>query len=305
MNMVTGGASASLAAALTQAAQEIDSALDQLLPTTEGDEARLYEAMRYSTIGGGKRMRGFLVLEAARQFGVSRSAALRVACAVEMVHAYSLIHDDLPAMDDDDLRRGKPTSHREFDEATAILAGDALQCHAFSVLADEATHPDPGVRIELVRLLARAAGPRGMCGGQMLDILAGQSGAALDEPAIGRLQLMKTGKLIEFPAEAGAVLGKAASSQRAALAAYGRDLGAAFQIADDLLDATATTETMGKATAKDAGAGKATLVGLLGIERSRMQAERLVAQARDHIDMFGDRAELLRALADYVIERRN
>lgn len=304
--MLTGGATAAtLAAALTEAAREIDGALDQLLPTVEGDEARLFEAMRYSTIGGGKRMRGFLVLEGARQFGVSRSAALRVACAIEMMHAYSLIHDDLPAMDNDDLRRGKPTSHRQFDEATAILAGDALQCHAFTILADEATHPDPGVRIELVRMLARAAGPRGMCGGQMLDIMAEQATAPLEEPAIGRLQLLKTGKLIEFSAEAGAVLGKAASSQRAALAAYGRDLGAAFQIADDLLDATASTETMGKATAKDAGAGKATLVGLLGIERSRLQAERLVAQARDHIDMFGDRAELLRALADYVIERRN
>ncbi|MEI6160345.1 MAG: polyprenyl synthetase family protein [Roseococcus sp.] len=306
MNMVIGGASAaSLAAALTEAALDIDEALDQLLPMVEGDEARLFDAMRYSTIGGGKRMRGFLVLEGAKQFGVSRSAALRVACAIEMMHAYSLIHDDLPAMDDDDLRRGKPTSHKQFDEATAILAGDALQCHAFTVLADEATHPDPAVRIELVRMLARAAGPRGMCGGQMLDIMAEEATTPLDEPAIGRLQLLKTGKLIEFSAEAGAVLGKAASSQRHALASYGRDLGAAFQIADDLLDATASTETMGKATAKDADAGKATLVGLLGIERSRMQAERLVAQARDHIEIFGDRADLLRAMADYVIERRN
>jgi farnesyl diphosphate synthase len=306
MTMVIGGASAaSLAAALTEAAQDIDEALDQLLPVVEGDEARLFEAMRYSTIGGGKRMRGFLVLEGAKQFGVSRSAALRVASAIEMMHAYSLIHDDLPAMDNDDLRRGKPTSHKAFDEATAILAGDSLQCHAFTVLADEATHPDPAVRIELVRMLARASGPRGMCGGQMLDIMAEQASEPLDEPAIGRLQLLKTGKLIEFSAEAGAVLGKAAGSQRHALAAYGRDLGAAFQIADDLLDATASTEAMGKATAKDADAGKATLVGLLGIERSRMQAERLVAQARDHIEIFGERADLLRALADYVIERRS
>jgi len=306
MNTVLGGASAaSLAAALTEAAQEIDAALDQLLPVVEGDEARLFDAMRYSTIGGGKRVRGFLVLEGARQFGVSRSAALRVACAIEMMHAYSLIHDDLPAMDNDDLRRGKPTNHKAFDEATAILAGDALQCHAFTILADEATHPDPAVRIELVRMLARAAGPRGMCGGQMLDMLADQASAPLEEPAIGRLQLLKTGKLIEFSAEAGAVLGKAASSQRHGLASYGRDLGAAFQIADDLLDATASTQDMGKATAKDARAGKATLVGLLGVERSRMQAERLVAQARDHIENFGERADLLRALADYVIERRH
>jgi len=306
MDMGTGGTSAAaLAAALTDAAQQIDAALDQLLPTVEGDEARLFDAMRYSTIGGGKRMRGFLVLEGAKQFGVSPSAALRVACAIEMVHAYSLIHDDLPAMDNDDLRRGKPTNHKAFDEATAILAGDALQTHAFNILADEPTHSDPAVRIELVRMIARAAGPRGMCGGQMLDIMAGEATAPLDESAIGRLQLLKTGKLIEFSAEAGAVLGKAASSQRHALAAFGRDLGAAFQIADDLLDATASTESMGKATAKDAGAGKATLVGLLGIERARLHAERLVAQARDHIDIFSDRADLLRALADYVIERRN
>jgi farnesyl diphosphate synthase len=290
---------------MAAAAREIDEALDQLLPAVEGDEARLYDSMRYSTIGGGKRLRGFLVLEGARQFSVSREAALRVASAIEMIHAYSLIHDDLPAMDDDDLRRGKPTNHKAFDEATAILAGDALQSQAFYVLAGEATHPDPAVRIELVRMLARAAGPRGMVGGQMLDMMAEVATKPLDEPAIGRLQLLKTGKLIEFSAEAGAVLGKAAPAQRHALAAYGRELGAAFQIADDLLDATASAEQVGKATAKDAGAGKATLVSLLGIERARLQAERLVAQARTHLDVFSERADLLRALADYVIARRN
>lgn len=306
MDMGSAGLAASaLPDAMAAAAREIDQALDQLLPVVEGDEARLYDSMRYSTIGGGKRLRGFLVLEGARQFNVSREAALRVASAIEMIHAYSLIHDDLPAMDNDDLRRGKPTNHKAFDEATAILAGDALQSQAFHVLAGEATHPDPAVRIELVRMLARAAGPRGMCGGQMLDMMAEQATKPLDEPAIGRLQLLKTGKLIEFSAEAGAVLGKAASSQRHALAAYGRELGAAFQIADDLLDATASAEEVGKATAKDAGAGKATLVSLLGIERARLQAERLVAQARTHLDVFSERADLLRALADYVIARRN
>jgi farnesyl diphosphate synthase len=306
MDMGSAGLSASaLADAMAAAAREIDHALDQLLPAVEGDEARLYEAMRYSTIGGGKRLRGFLVLEGARQFSVSREAALRVACAIEMIHAYSLIHDDLPAMDNDDLRRGKPTTHKAFDEATAILAGDALQAQAFYVLAGEATHSDPAVRVELVRLLARAAGPRGMCGGQMLDMMAEQASKPLDEPAIGRLQLLKTGKLIEFSAEAGAVLGKAPPAQRHALAAYGRELGAAFQIADDLLDATASAEEVGKATAKDAGAGKATLVSLLGIERARLQAERLVAQARTHLDGFSERAALLRALADYVIARRH
>ena len=294
-----------LNAAMAEAARDIDAALDDLLPRAEGDEARLFASMRYSVIGGGKRLRGFLVLEGARQFNVSRHAALRVACAIEMIHAYSLIHDDLPAMDDDDLRRGKPTNHRAFDEATAIIAGDALQAHAFHVLAQEATHPDPAVRIELVRMMARAAGPKGMCGGQMLDMMAEQASEPLDESAIGRLQLLKTGKLIEFSAEAGAVLGKAPSAQRHALAAYGRELGAAFQIADDLLDATASAEEVGKATAKDAGAGKATLVGLLGIERARLQAESLVAQARHHLDGFSERAEMLRALADFVIARRN
>ena len=306
MDQTSGGLLApTLADAMAEAARDIDAALDHLLPRPEGAEARLFEAMRYSTIGGGKRLRGFMVLEGARNFNVSRNAALRVACAIEMIHAYSLIHDDLPAMDDDDLRRGKPTSHRAFDEATAILAGDALQSHAFHVLAHEDTHADPAIRVELVRMLAHAAGARGMCGGQMLDMMAERAGEALDESAIGRLQLLKTGKLIEFAAEAGAVLGKAHGSQRWALAGYGRDLGAAFQIADDLLDATASTEELGKAAAKDAGAGKATLVSLLGLERARIQAEILVAQARTHLDVFDDRAGLLRMLADYVIERRN
>ncbi len=291
--------------AMAAAAKELDAALETLLPPEEGPESRLYAAMRYAAIGGGKRLRGFLVLEGARQFGVSRNAALRVASAIEMVHAYSLVHDDLPAMDDDDLRRGKPTVHKAFDEATAILAGDALQCHAFTVLAEEDTHSDPGVRAELVRCLSKAAGPRGMCGGQMLDMMAEQSDEPLDEIAIGRLQTMKTGRLIEFSAEAGAILGKAPSSQRHALVLYGRDLGAAFQIADDLLDATATAEEVGKATGKDAGAGKATLVGLLGVERARIQAERLVAQAKGHLDSFGDKADLLRLLADFVIARRS
>jgi farnesyl diphosphate synthase len=294
-----------LAAALPDAAAAIEQTLDALLPAPEGAEARLFEAMRYAAMGGGKRMRGFLVLEGARQFGVARASALRVAAAVEMLHAYSLVHDDLPAMDDDDLRRGKPTCHKAFDEATAILAGDALQTQAFQVLADEDTHSDSAVRIELVRCLARASGARGMCGGQMLDMLAEQAGAPLDEPAIGRLQLLKTGRLIEFSAEAGAVLGKAPMSQRHALAAYGRDVGAAFQIADDLLDATASAEEIGKRTGKDANAGKATLVTLLGLERARLQADRLADQAIRHLDSFGERAELLRALAAYTVQRKN
>lgn len=294
-----------LASAMTAAAAEIDQALDTLIPPPEGDEARLFEAMRYASIGGGKRLRGFLVLEGAAQFSVARDAALRVAAAIEMLHAYSLVHDDLPCMDDDDLRRGKPTVHRAFDEATAVLAGDALQTQAFLVLSEPDTHPDPAVRAELCRALARAAGARGMCGGQMLDMLAEEAGRPLEEAEIGRLQLLKTGKLIEFSAEAGAILGKAPLQLRHALSAYGRDLGAAFQIADDVLDATATAEETGKRTGKDADAGKATLVGLLGLERARLQAERLAAQAQDHLDAFGEAAVHLRALADYTITRRS
>jgi farnesyl diphosphate synthase len=294
-----------LASAMAAAAAEIDQALDALIPPVEGDEARLFEAMRYATMGGGKRLRGFLVLEGAAQFGVSRDAALRVAAAIEMLHAYSLVHDDLPCMDDDDLRRGKPTVHRAFDEATAVLAGDALQTQAFLVLSEPDTHPDPAVRAELCRALARAAGARGMCGGQMLDMLAEEAGRPLEEAEIGRLQLLKTGKLIEFSAEAGAILGKAPIQSRHALSAYGRDMGAAFQIADDVLDATASAAETGKRTGKDADAGKATLVGLLGLERARLQAERLAAQAQDHLDAFGEAAAHLRTLADYTIARRS
>jgi farnesyl diphosphate synthase len=305
MSRIMEAPALTLPRAMAAAAAEIDEALDALLPAVEGPEGRLYEAMRYAAIGGGKRLRGFLALEGARQFGVSRNSALRVAAAIEMVHAYSLVHDDLPAMDDDDLRRGKPTVHRAYDEATAILAGDALQCHAFAVLAEDDTHRDPAVRAELVRGLSRAAGPRGMCGGQMLDMLAETAEDPLGEAQVGRLQTLKTGKLIEFAAESGAVLGKAPAQLRHALCLYGRELGAAFQIADDLLDATASPDEAGKRTGKDAGAGKATLVGLMGPERARLQAERLVAQAKAHLDGFTEQVDLLRMLADFTIQRRS
>ncbi len=305
MSPIAEAQALSLPRAMAAAAAEIDEALDALLPPVEGPEGRLYEAMRYAAIGGGKRLRGFLALEGARQFGVSRNAALRVAAAIEMVHAYSLVHDDLPAMDDDDLRRGKPTAHRAFDEATAILAGDALQCHAFSVLAEEDTHRDPAVRAELVRGLSRAAGPRGMCGGQMLDMLAETAEEPLTEAQVGRLQTLKTGKLIEFAAESGAVLGKASPQLRHALCLYGRELGAAFQIADALLAATSSADEAGKRTGKDAEAGKATLVDLMGPERARLQAERLVAQAKAHLDGFTEQVDLLRMLADFTIQRRS
>ena len=259
--------------------------------------------MRYAALGGGKRLRAFLVMETAALFSVSETCAARAAAAVEMVHAYSLVHDDLPAMDDDDLRRGKPSTHKAFDEATAILAGDALQTRAFEVLAEPDTHSDPQARCELVQALASAAGARGMAGGQMIDMLA--EGQTLDGPAITRLQALKTGRLIQFSAEAGAILGRAPLPQRHMLAAYGRDLGAAFQIADDLLDAEGSTEETGKTAGKDAAAGKATMVAILGPERARAHAEMLARQAAGHLESFGHRAALLQALAAFAVNRRS
>jgi farnesyl diphosphate synthase len=292
-----------LPAALSRVASVVEAALEALLPPPEGAEGRLADAMRYATLGGGKRLRAFLVMESAALFAVSETCAARAAAAVEMLHAYSLVHDDLPAMDDDDLRRGKPSTHKEFDEATAILAGDALQTRAFEVLAEPDTHSDPQARCELVAALGAAAGARGMAGGQMIDMLA--EGRDLDGPAVARLHALKTGRLIQFSAEAGAILGRAPHYQRHLLAAFGRDLGAAFQIADDLLDAEGSTEETGKTAGKDAAAGKATMVAVLGVERARAQAELLAEQAAGHLDGFGERAKLLQALAAYVVQRRN
>jgi farnesyl diphosphate synthase len=289
--------------AMRWAASTVEEALEALLPPVEGAEARLAEAMRYAALGAGKRLRAFLVMETASLYAVAPTCAARVAASVEMLHAYSLVHDDLPAMDDDDLRRGKPSAHRAFDEATAILAGDALQSRAFEVLAEPDTHSDPQARCELVAALGAAAGARGMAGGQMIDMLA--EGQSLTAPEVTRLQALKTGRLIQYSAEAGAILGRAPAPQRHFLAAYGRDLGAAFQIADDLLDAEGTTEETGKTAGKDAASGKATLVAILGPERARSQATMLASQAAQHLDSFGPRAELLRALAGYVVERRN
>jgi len=292
-----------LDAALKQVAGEVEAALEDLLPRTEGGEARLVDAMRYATLGGGKRMRAFLVMEAAALFGVDRRCAARVAAAVEMVHAYSLIHDDLPAMDDDDMRRGKPSTHRAFDEATAILAGDALQARAFEVLAEPDTHSSAEARIELVHALAHAVGARGMCGGQMIDMLG--NGQDWEAEAIARMQALKTGRLIQFSAEAGALLGRASLHQRQLLAAYGRELGAAFQIADDVLDVTGSAAELGKTAGKDAAQGKATLVAVWGVERARAQAEALAAQAAAHLDSFGAEGQLLRDLAAFVVHRRS
>ncbi len=290
-------------AALAENARDLDAVLNSLLPLGSEPESRLMEAVRYSTLAGGKRIRPFMVKSGARLFDVSDTCALRVAAAVEMVHCYSLIHDDLPAMDNDDLRRGLPTCHVKFDEATAILAGDALLTRAFGVLADPATHPDPRVRSELVLELARAAGPEGMVGGQMLDLLAEHQ--PLEVAEITRLQRMKTGALIAFSCVAGAILGKAADSARQALQAYAHDLGLAFQIADDLLDVEGDEGELGKKTGKDDRAGKATFVSLLGPERARAQSDMLARQAVEHLVIFSDHAEPLRALAAFVVNRRH
>jgi farnesyl diphosphate synthase len=276
--------------------------LDRMLAVPPGLEARVYEAMRYSALAPGKRLRPLLVLGAARLFGVARRSALQVAAAIEMVHAYSLIHDDLPAMDNSDLRRGRPTSHKEFDEATAVLAGDGLLTMAFEVLSHPDTHGDPAVRCELVSSLAAAAGSAGMVGGQMIDLIAEKR--CLDIGAITRLQRMKTGALIAFSCEAGAVLAKAAPEVRIALRGYAHDLGLAFQIADDLLDVEGSAAETGKPVGADAAAGKATFVSILGIDRARAQAELLVGQAVAHLELFEDRAELLRQVARFVVNRR-
>ena len=290
-----------LAVAMSGAVRTTEAALGELIGTPTGAEARLIEAMRYASLNGGKRLRGFLVLEIAALFDVPRTQAARVAASVEMLHAYSLVHDDLPAMDDDDLRRGQPSTHRAFDEATAILAGDALQALAFEVLAQEATHPDPLARCELVAALGAASGARGMAGGQMIDMAA--EGRALGVAEVARLQALKTGRLIQYSAEAGAILGRAIPAIRSQIAAYGRDLGAAFQIADDVLDAAGETIAIGKTAGKDAAAGKATLVALLGLEQATAKARALSEEAASHLDVFGPRAQRLRDLASYVVSR--
>jgi farnesyl diphosphate synthase len=288
---------------MARAAAMVEQALDVLLPPVEGPEGRLAEAMRYAALGGGKRLRAFLVLESAALFGVNETCAARVAASVEMLHAYSLVHDDLPAMDDDDLRRGKPSTHKAFDEATAILTGDALQCRAFELLAEQDTHSDPQARCELVMALGAASGARGMAGGQMIDMLA--EGQILDGPAVTRLQALKTGRLIQYSAEAGSILGRATSQQRHLLAAYGRDLGAAFQIADDVLDVEGDAAQIGKTAGKDAAAGKATMVSVLGLDLARTHAEMLSRQAAAHLDGFGEGADNLRALAAFVVARQS
>lgn len=292
-----------LSASMAAAAALVEQQLDALLPVPQTAEAKLIQAMRYAVLNGGKRLRAFLVMEVAQLFAVNQTCAARVAASVEMLHAYSLVHDDLPAMDDDDLRRGQPSCHKRFDEATAILAGDALQTRAFEVLAEEDTHADPEARVELLLALANAAGMRGMVGGQMIDMES--EGKDLTGPEITRLQALKTGRLIQYAAEAGAILGRAPASQRHLITAYGRDLGAAFQIYDDVLDETATEEEMGKTAGKDAAAGKATMVRILGLEGAKLQAEKLAEQAAAHLESFGDKASLLQALAYFTVSRKS
>lgn len=294
---------ADLEAALKECADRVEGVLGNILKLTETPEARVIEAMRYSALGGGKRIRPFLVTQAASLFGVGQSRAYRAAAAIEMVHCYSLIHDDLPAMDDDDMRRGRPTNHKQFDEATAILAGDALLTKAFEVLAHPDTHDNSAVRADLCLALAKASGDAGMVGGQMLDLVAEHH--KLDIPEITRLQRMKTGALIAVSCEMGAILGKASESSRLALRHYAHDIGLAFQIADDLLDVEGDAGEVGKATGKDEAAGKATFVSLLGVERARDQANLLSAQAREHLDIFGEKGELLKELADFIVTRRH
>ena len=294
-------ASQILRPALDAIGAQIDARFDRLLPLPDDPRRPLYQAMRHAIIGGGKRMRPLLVVASSELFHVDRERAMRVALAIEAVHSYSLVHDDLPAMDDDDMRRGKPTVHREFGEAVAILAGDSLFALAFELLADEATHEDPFVRCELVAALARASGAAGMTGGQMMD-LAAETGE-FDLDVTTHLQQLKTGALIGFAVEAGAIMGKVGLHTRLKLRGYARDLGLAFQIADDLLDVEGDPALAGKALKKDRVAGKSTFVSLLGIERARSRAEMLIDQAIHHLQGFGPEADLLRAIAHFAIER--
>ena len=290
-----------LAEGLRQIQRDIDAAFDVLLTVPDDARAKLIEAMRYAAIGGGKRVRPLLIAATADMYGVDRNAAVRCGVALESIHVYSLIHDDLPCMDDDDMRHGKPTVHRAYDDATAVLAGDSLLTFAFEILADPATSGDPFTRIELVQTLAVASGTNGMAGGQMMDIVAETT--TFDLTTITRLQQLKTGALLGAAVEMGAILGKVAIEGRRHLRAYARDIGLAFQIVDDLLDHEGDEAKAGKALRKDAGAGKETFVSLLGPERAREQARMLIDQAIGHLAANGPEADLLRALARFIVER--
>ena len=295
-------ASPELEKALEDCANSVNKTIEHLLPETDLPEAPLYDAMRYGVLNGGKRLRPFLVMHSAKMFNVDAICAKRVAAAIEFLHCYSLIHDDLPAMDDASLRRGKPSLHKEYDEATAILAGDALLTLAFEVLSSEETHADPRVRIELIKTLSRAAGGHGMVGGQMLDMIGEQENFAVG--TISRLQRMKTGMLMAFACEAGAILGKSDELHRKSLRNFAFDLGLAFQVTDDILDVESSAEDLGKDAGKDDDAGKSTFVSTMGKDGARSRAEMLIAQSKRHLNVFGSRSNMMCELADYVLERR-
>ena len=280
----------------------VTAVLDTILHIPDGPESRLVDAMRYSALDGGKGFRPFLCTASAALFDVDEAHALRVAAAIEAVHCYSLIHDDLPCMDDDDMRRGRPSLHKAYDEATAILAGDALLTLAFDILADEATHEEAEIRIKLVSGLSRSVGMSGMVGGQTIDMLSPE--LKLDAGSLTRLQKMKTGALISYAVEAGTILGKAGEAQHHALLNYAHDIGLAFQIADDVLDVEGIEADLGKTAGKDAQDGKVTFASLLGVERAREQARLLVTQAINHLDIFGPQADALRQAAEFVIQRK-
>lgn len=288
--------------AMDEVVEAVNKTITRLLPDTDLPEAPLYEAMRHGTLSGGKRLRPFLAIHAANLFNVDTNRSRRVAAAIEFVHCYSLIHDDLPSIDDAALRRGQPTVHKKFDEATAILAGDALLTLAFEVLGENETHEDPRVRCELVRAMAQAAGGHGMIGGQMLDLIG--ENEEFDLGTISRLQRMKTGKLMAFACESGAILGKANEPHKRALCNYAYDLGLAFQVTDDILDVEADPQDTGKDTRKDEEAGKATFVSTMGKEGAKERAQMLVDQAKAHLKIFEGRGRILCDLADYVLQRR-
>ena len=281
--------------------RSVDAIFAHLLRPPGDSRDRLFEAMRHAAIGGGKRLRPLLAVAAGRLFAIDERRAVRVGAAIEAIHVYSLIHDDLPCMDDDDMRRGKPTVHKAFDEATAILAGDSLHALAFEILTDHETHEDPFVRAGLALDLARAAGPSGMAGGQMMDLAA--EGQALDLATVTRLQQLKTGALIEFAVEAACIMARLPVEARTPYRGYARNIGLAFQIADDLIDHSGDPEAAGKRVGKDAALGKATIVSLLGPDRARQQAEMLVEQGVEHLSNHGSEADLLRAIASFVTER--